>query len=66
MSNYYQNKDGPEDINDFPLLVRISARRAILHAQVQAKITNGAKPMRIICQFTPSASLSKGLDQDAD
>ena len=45
-------EDGPEDINDYPLSVQFSARRALLNAEVKAKITAGAyKPKPIICRI---------------
>lgn len=68
----YKNDNAPpddhsEDVNDYPLSKRFKARRAILNAITQAKITDGTyKPQKIICRFTPSGSLSKWLDQDAE
>lgn len=45
-------EDGPEDVNDYPLSVRFSARRALLNAEVKAKITDGTyKPELIICRI---------------
>lgn len=45
-------EDGPEDINDYPLSVQFSARRALLNAKVKAKITDGTyKPKPIICRI---------------
>lgn len=60
-------EDGPEDINLYSLSARFTYQRAILNAITQAKITDGTyKPQKIICRFTPSGSLSKWLDQDAE
>ena len=45
-------EDGPEDINDYPLSVQFSASRALLNAEVKAKITDGTyKPKPIICRI---------------
>mgnify|MGYP000547111512 CR=1 FL=1 len=68
MNNPYPAEDHSEHIEDVPTLsARFKAQRAILNAQTQAKITGGTyRPEKIICRFTPSASLSTWLDQDAD
>lgn len=45
-------EDDSEDINGYPLSVRFSARRALLNAEVKAKITDRTyKPEPIICQI---------------
>lgn len=57
-----------ELIEDIPSSwAKIEARRIILRAQIYAKVTERIQPkMKIICRFTPSASLSKWLDKDPD
>jgi PIN domain nuclease of toxin-antitoxin system len=66
MNNPYPAEDDSEHIEDVPTLsAQFSAHRAILNAQIQAKITDGTyKPSKIICRFEPSASFSKWLDED--
>jgi len=66
MNKPYQTAS--EYIEDVPTLsARFTAQRAILNAQIQAKITDGTyKPEKIICRFTPSGSISKLFDKAAD
>lgn len=68
MSNPYLTEDDSEHIEDVPTLTaQFAARRAILNAQMQGKITDGTyRPQKFICKFKPSASLSKLLDEDRD
>lgn len=68
MNSHFPAEDDSEYIEDIPpIWVKLVAQRAIFRAQVRAKITGRAhQPMRIICKFTPSASLSKWLDEDPD
>lgn len=68
MSNPYPAEDDSEYTEDIPTLAaQFSSRRAILNAQIQAKITDGIhKPSKIICRFEPRASFSKWLDEDPD
>lgn len=66
MNNPYPAEDDSEHIEVVPTAsARFRAQRAILNAQIQAKITDGTyKPSKIICRFEPSASFSKWLDED--
>ncbi len=66
MNNFYTPEDDPNYIEDIPpLSVRFVARRAILNAITQAKITDGTyKPQKIICQIPNNTSPCKfGLSQ---
>jgi hypothetical protein len=38
----YPTQDGPANVDDYPLSVRFAARRALLNAQIQAKITESS------------------------
>ncbi len=61
MNNPYPDEDDSEHIEDVPTLsAQFSARRAILNAQIQAKITDGTyKPEKIICRI-PSRTIPIG------
>lgn len=57
MNNPYPAENDSEHIEDIPTLsARFTAKRAILNAITQAKITGGAyKPEKIICRIPSRA-----------
>ncbi len=62
----YLFEDGPEDLKNYPLIVRLSARRAIIKAKIQAKIVNkvlGSK-YAFVCRFPSNAVLPNLLIED--
>lgn len=51
-------EDGPEDINDYPHEVRISAYKAISKAQIEAKISpRTVKPQKTFVCRLPSCAV---------
>ena len=63
----YPTQNGPENVDDYPLSVRFAARRALLNAQIQAKITESSyKPEPFKCTRPKSGWIADWLDQDAD
>ena len=61
-NNEHLFEDGPEDPNEYPLIVRISAKRAIARAQLEAKIIRKAFKSKYIfvCRL-PSYAVSPNL-----
>ena len=60
-------KDGIENINDYSLSIRFKARRAILNAVTQAKITDGTyNPEPFSCSRPRTGWLADWLIKEAD
>lgn len=61
------SNDGSKDTNDYPLSTRFKARRAILNAITQAKITDGTyNPEPFKCTRPRSGWLADWLSKEAD
>ncbi len=56
-NNHSLIEDDPEDINDYPLSVQFSARRALLNAEVKAKITDGTYKPKLIIYRIPNHTI---------